>query len=71
MSKECAREKVAQVCNSANGWDTAICDAEAMIQESEARIQRLRRAIKTFRALRDRGEPFFGEGHKQVEVSDR
>jgi hypothetical protein len=39
-------------------WTTAISDAEEMIQEAKSKISRLRKSIKTFKRLRDSGEPF-------------
>lgn len=42
-------------------WDTAIADAQKKIEEARGRIDSLKRAIRGFRRLRDRGEPFPGE----------
>jgi hypothetical protein len=63
MSKQIGSPKVAQTSKNAHGWDLAISDAETMIQESQERIKRLRRAIQTFESLRERGEPFPSKGH--------
>ena len=65
MSKQKGSTKFAQVSNIASGWDIAIEDAEKLIEESQERIKRLKRAIQSFEALRERGEPFPSESRKR------
>jgi len=46
---------------SKNGrWDSAIADAEGMIGAAERYTAGMRESIKTFKELRDTGEPFPG-----------
>ena len=66
MSKKYAREIVRQTSNPTNHWDTAIYDAERMIKESKEQIKRLKRAIESFRQLRDSGQPFPGDDVTQT-----
>jgi hypothetical protein len=42
-------------------WDSAITDAQRMIQEAQAKIRELKKSIAIFQRLRDRGEPFPGK----------
>ena len=58
MSKSPSRKKIANLHTRANGWDTAITDAQEMISDYKDRIDRLNRAITTFTTMRDRGESF-------------
>ena len=68
MSKRNATTKFAHTSKSVNRWDTAISDAERLIQEARDRITRLRHSIIAFKELRDRGEPFPGEKSGQKEA---
>ncbi len=59
MSKINTRGNVTQTSKNENSfWDTAISDAEKQIQDAKYKITHLKRAIESFRILRDSGEPF-------------
>lgn len=58
MYKEKSKKKLHAPGGRAKEWDTAITDAQDMIFDYKERIDRLNRAIKTFSAMRDSGEPF-------------
>jgi hypothetical protein len=47
--------------DNVNLWDMAISDAEKKIQGAQIAIARLKQSIKSFKELRDSGEPFPGE----------
>ena len=51
-----------------NSWDSAIVDAQRMIEEAQAKIRTLRKSIATFQRLRDDGEPFPGEIAEETEA---
>jgi hypothetical protein len=67
VQEKCAKiKKCANILSkSATSWDAAITDAKSMIKESESRIIDLKLSIKIFERLRDKGEPFPGEGAKR------
>lgn len=46
-------------------WNTAIKDAEAMIEEAKGRIKTLRSAIRGFEVLRDGGHPWPGSNEAE------
>jgi hypothetical protein len=46
---------------SSDGWDGAISEAERQIADAAERVRRLRRSVRTFRTLKDSGEPFPGQ----------
>jgi hypothetical protein len=60
VQEKCAKTKecASILSKSATSWDAAITDAKSMIKESESRIIDLKRSIKIFERLRDKGEPF-------------
>jgi hypothetical protein len=60
MSKQNARIIFRQASKRAATWDTAIVDAEKMIQEARERIKALKQSIEIFKDLRGKGEPFPG-----------
>lgn len=43
---------------SENIWDSAISEAEKQIENAQNRVKDLKKAIVTFKELRDRGERF-------------
>ncbi len=61
MSNPHANEISLDTSKSENNWDEAIADVEAMIVEAKQRVSRLKRSVKTFKELRDKGEPFPGQ----------
>jgi hypothetical protein len=69
MSKAKGSTDFARESKSANGWDSAISDAEEMIQEAKEKIKRLKRSIQTFISMRERGVPFPDEP-ETFEASD-
>jgi hypothetical protein len=69
MNKTKASEKIKQKINkdkrlkvAANSWDKAIVDAEISLACVEDRAIQLRRAIRSFKDMRDAGEPWPGTG---------
>ena len=54
-------DSLSQQLNSATTWDTAISDAEKKILEAKEKISGLQKAIRIFKRLRERNEPFPGE----------
>ena len=56
------RKSVRQRSNSENPWDFAIADATRLIAEKKSKIKALRRSIKTFERLRDKGVAYPGNG---------
>jgi hypothetical protein len=47
--------------NLTNSWDTAISDAEKVLEGMKKKVARLERSIEVFREFRDSGSPFPGE----------
>jgi len=59
MSNKKASQNFAQMSKTENNlWDSAILDAEKHIQGAKEKITHLKRAIESFKILRDSGEPF-------------
>ena len=58
MYKSKSKQNLHADGEGAKEWDIAITDAKDMISEYKERIERLNRAIKTFSAMRDKGERF-------------
>lgn len=49
-------------------WDSAISDAEKMLNEAKSRVSNLKRTITLLKGLRDRGEPLPVEKSEQTEA---
>jgi hypothetical protein len=49
-----------------NGWDEAVYDTEAKIQETELRLKKLKSVLAVFKERRDNNEPFPGEAKSDV-----
>ena len=54
------------VNNNVKKWDSAIREAEAILQKVEGRAARLKGAIKTFTEMRDHGQEFDSESVSQA-----
>lgn len=67
-AKRNVKKNLAHYAKPISGWDAAITDAEKMIVEERLKIARLKRAIESFKGLRDSGHPFPSEGTKQSEA---
>jgi archaellum component FlaC len=65
MSKEKSTTIFTQTSNPISSWDALITDAEEMIGEAKAKIERLKQSIEIFRQLRDEGQPFPSERPKR------
>jgi hypothetical protein len=68
MTKILSRDLSKKQQKSLTGWDAAIADAERMINEAKETIETLKFSIHSFKAARDRGEPFPSEQTKQREA---
>jgi hypothetical protein len=62
MSKKKTRNINVDMSKKINSWDAAIADANNLLLEARRRVAELRQAVKSFEYLRDKGEPFPGEG---------
>ena len=61
-------QALSQPLKPLNSWDTAIADAETRAEQARQLIAALKKSVRTFKRLRDRGEPFPGEKSKQTEA---
>lgn len=68
MSKSDATNSFAHSSKDISPWDTAIKDAEQMVEEAKTRIRMLRSAIKGFELLRDSGHPWPGTSKESYGV---
>jgi hypothetical protein len=61
MSKNSQEKSANKNKKPLTGWDKAVYDAEQMIEKAKQKIAGLKLSIKTFKSLKEQGEPYPGE----------